>query len=188
MYFPNKRLYETHQDVHKSVRDVTCPECGKTFASKRYLQTHTMAMHRDKKYECELCRKKYAFKTELKNHMQFIHLKRKRPGYCSSCKLKFSTQSEMSAHRKQCHPDEETYKCCYCTKAFARRYRYRSHLKVTHKVTSEILEDGSLAIHTGNHGNDEKVAEVTNSPGCVEVEMEVEVESEDTPAIENQVT
>ena len=84
-----------------------CPNCGETFPLKSDLNQHMAEVHEDslaRELQCQTCNKWLSSKLKLNSHMR-IHTG-ERPFNCDFCPTSFLSESTMSAHRQEKHPEE----------------------------------------------------------------------------------
>ena len=109
---------------------------------------------RDKKHECAVCHKQFARANELTRHMLIHsdaphcricgkvfdcteerneHIAEKHSVMCTSCGLKYKTDSILREHIVNTHSEQDrTYKCPFpdCKKAFVRKTHLAMHMNV----------------------------------------------------------
>jgi len=76
--------------------EVTCDECGQTFASKRIKIMHMESLHMEKRFTCDKCDYKTSLMVRLKKHLKLVH----QLINCNHCDFKTSGKRNMSIHEK----------------------------------------------------------------------------------------
>ena len=67
---------DENSSIQKSVEELVCNLCGKTFNSKQYVKRHKLAIHDGvSRYKCEFCKKAYKQSWDLKKHRHKKHQK-----------------------------------------------------------------------------------------------------------------
>ena len=79
--------------------------------------------------QCNICNKQFTHLCYLKNHMKVHTTDRPKspwgPFCCITCKRRFTTYSDLAAHKQQFHP--KTYPCPECGKVFDYQDGLRIH-------------------------------------------------------------
>ena len=84
-----------------------CPNCGDTFPLKSDLNQHLAEIHEDneaRELQCQTCDKWLSTKLKLNSHIR-THTG-ERPFQCNFCPISFLSESTMSAHRQDKHPED----------------------------------------------------------------------------------
>ena len=105
--------------------DVTCPECGKLFASEYLLKRHKVTHSEERLFECTVCRKTFKRRGHLKQHMQ-TH-SGNLPFQCHECGQRFTHGERFDKHMSK-HTGIAPFQCQLCGAGFVRGDRYRSHM------------------------------------------------------------
>lgn len=107
--FNHKQYYDDHYRSHFNLREFICQVCTLPFKTNKSLRTHIRAVHlNDKRMVCPVCGARFMTNFNLRGHMK----KHSRPEsihcqfQCCSCSSKFHTQSELSTHQVNVHPEE----------------------------------------------------------------------------------
>lgn len=107
--FNHKQYYDDHYRSHFNLREYNCKICSMSFKTSKSLRTHMRAVHlNDKRMVCPVCGARFMTNFNLRGHMK----KHSRPEpahcrfQCSLCLTKFHTQSELSTHQMNVHPEE----------------------------------------------------------------------------------
>ena len=87
---------------------VPCPICGKIFSHQENVVRHVKTIHvsdDQKKYQCEICCKGFIVKTTLEDHMNWHN--NVKPYKCELCPNSYRNQSNLLAHQKKKHVNED---------------------------------------------------------------------------------
>ena len=110
-----------------------CEECGLCYSSEEKLKKHVKWKHQTKSsdFECNVCQKKFQHNFLLQRH----YVMHKEPSLkCGLCSKYFKHQSNLSAHMKATHKDNEGTKssliCPTCGKVFKKKSNLTRHLIV----------------------------------------------------------
>lgn len=106
--FNHKQYYDDHYRSHFNLREYNCEICNMSFKTSKSLRTHMRAVHlNDKRMICPVCGARFMTNYNLRGHMK----KHSRPEsiqfqfHCSFCPSKFHTQSDLSTHQVNMHPE-----------------------------------------------------------------------------------
>ncbi|XP_017139928.1 zinc finger protein 544-like [Drosophila miranda] len=81
--------------------NLTCQECGKTFAFKQDLVRHILVHNDESPFKCTYCKKQFARRDHLANHTR-IHTG-ERPFGCFQCGKHFTERSSLRRHVRSRH-------------------------------------------------------------------------------------
>ncbi|KAI8124932.1 Hypermethylated in cancer 1 protein [Lucilia cuprina] len=100
MAFKSPRDLKRHEPSHKTIKDIHCTICEKSFTKRASLNAHMITVHRRiRKHKCTDCDKIFGKRSNLINHMR-IHSGEK-PFECPSCSWKFAQSSALKRHMKK---------------------------------------------------------------------------------------
>lgn len=94
---------------HK-IKPINCRKCSQQFYHKLQIEQHEL-IHKEKRYVCEDCGKIFPTKNRLTKHKVFHS--ESRPHACSLCPQSFKQKSDLTAHIKKRHEDNENREMCY---------------------------------------------------------------------------
>lgn len=91
--------------------------------------------------QCEVCLKVLSNVKYLKEHMSLQHLN-DAPYVCEEkgCGKKFTDWSLLEKHQKK-HEGKFEYNCTYCEKGFVQRKVLNQHLKKSHQISQEEIDE-----------------------------------------------
>ena len=97
----------------------TCDQCGMFFERKHLLKSHTQHHHTRKFQVCTICDKFFmgAKKQKLIDHYTDEHgifCNKKNIYVCHICKIKATSNKELSEHYTTVHETKETFNCTKC--------------------------------------------------------------------------
>ena len=161
----NEKVPNT-KDVHITIQTsqskiLKCDACSESFNSRFNLRKHKATVHEDnKKFKCEECPSSFGQKLHLK-----IHVKRKHLGYSEDylkqstetdfnfientpkmnsndddMKTKRNIQVRIDSTQNQKDPEENKYKCRFCTEAFVKKSDVQTHVTDQHFEDTIIVE------------------------------------------------
>ncbi|XP_012529943.1 zinc finger protein 568 [Monomorium pharaonis] len=126
--------YNLKHHYKRAHTEVSCKECGITFAKKNQLNKHVAVGHSTKStsYKCNKCNKSYLNLNRLKRHLE-IH---QRTYLCpaSGCTEEFEKWSLLLEHRAK-----HNYTCDTCGKVFLGKYKLKLHRKIHSKDRLVLL-------------------------------------------------
>jgi KRAB domain-containing zinc finger protein len=90
--------------------------------------------------QCSICKKELSNVKYLKEHLTLQHFDNA-PYVCDKkgCGKKFVDHSLYEKHAKK-HDGNFEYKCKYCTKGFVQRKTLNQHLRKSHQITQDEIE------------------------------------------------
>ncbi|XP_063437366.1 zinc finger protein 41-like [Mytilus trossulus] len=88
------------------MKETTCEECGRTFATKFVLRRHMMSHTGERTHACPTCGKGFIGKQNMMVHLR-VHTGEK-PYKCSYCGQQFSQYGTLYRHRKRHTTDMRT--------------------------------------------------------------------------------
>lgn len=136
--FNQGTILKTHMTLHTG-KTVKCPQCDKKFSRPSCLILHQREHTGEKPYVCYKCPKAYKQKSHLDRHLDtHFGVKHK----CDICDKEYSKRSSLKIHMFE-HTDDKPFQCLDCMEKFARRDKYKAHLKKAHNkilVKNEVKE------------------------------------------------
>lgn len=73
-FVTNKKYrYNDHVKMHKNIRDIPCPECGKSFVTRKTMRQHIVKVHKQTTQCCHLCSFKALTVRKLQEHNALMH-------------------------------------------------------------------------------------------------------------------
>ena len=118
----------------KSKSDLTCLDCGRTFASKQCLWVHITGIHHKGSEFCKHCGKTVSL-SNLRRHIKEKHQKLKKP--CPECGKEYG-MSNLSKHIREAHK-KENKKCPECGQFFGTR-NISKHIKTFHSDKKKVCD------------------------------------------------
>lgn len=121
---------------------IVCEVCDKIFVSQRFLSTHRRLVHQVA--QCSKCGETVPL-LKLNYHMKMRH-KEGKPLPCPhpNCSKIFYLSSILRGHIKDVHKNskpKQLAKCHICFKEFKRAGMLLNHLKTTHQITVNSLQN-----------------------------------------------
>ena len=112
----------------KTVKNLTCSFCQKTFSSRAQREQHEKIVHGSAKI-CPICGKKVKW---LESHMKNKHTERDKPHMCADedCEKSFKTSAELKNHHVAIHQKLRS-QCPQCDKWFT-VHHLATHMKRVH--------------------------------------------------------
>ncbi|XP_065346256.1 zinc finger protein OZF-like isoform X20 [Cloeon dipterum] len=133
----SRAVLKNHLLTHSGEKNVTCEQCGRSFAHKALLHDHRLRMHSDTKpsHLCTYCGKTFATGTSLRRHIA-LH-QGLRPHECTLCGTTFAQRYTLRTHQWLVHK-VLPYKCDKCDQSFKlknemQRHRVHAHLTAADK-------------------------------------------------------
>ncbi|CAL4248564.1 unnamed protein product, partial [Meganyctiphanes norvegica] len=124
-YASNANLKD-HIRIHTGVRPFVCDECGMTFTQRSNLRMHKRIHAGERPYMCGVCGKTFSRSTHLPGHMR-QHTGEK-PYTCQDCNQSFTTNHSLKNHMR-IHTGEKPYTCDICDALFTRKSTLSAHKK-----------------------------------------------------------
>ena len=130
----------------RSDKQFLCGECKSMFKHKKYLNAHMLHVHgldeRKEDYwqdlpktcfECEACDTRFIRKSDLNAHIKSKH-ENQDMLHCDLCSAEFKYHKSLNRHVKEKHASEQTkFKCPECGKIFNQRRNMERHQLIHRK-------------------------------------------------------
>ncbi|XP_055598964.1 zinc finger protein 510-like [Uranotaenia lowii] len=113
----------------KSVKEYTCPHCGKVLRGSGSYNDH-LQLHSDVFYDCEVCGKKFKTKDRVLKHRYYVHSE-ERKFECQVCQKRFKSRESCRVHQRT-HSVERPYQCTACEKQFKHNRSLKAHFESNH--------------------------------------------------------
>uniref|UniRef100_A0A670ZWJ6 C2H2-type domain-containing protein n=1 Tax=Pseudonaja textilis TaxID=8673 RepID=A0A670ZWJ6_PSETE len=150
--FGKKAHLTRHARVHTGERPFPCTHCGRRFSQKIHLGSHERVHTGERPFPCDRCPKSFRKKTHLVRH-QLTHTG-ERPHTCALCPHSFIHRRHLLRHQRLHEeatrvgdpaelrqapeedagssqpPEEKSFLCSDCGKAFAWRKNLASHQRL----------------------------------------------------------
>lgn len=97
---PTPRWLTKHTLKHRKKGAFKCKECGKVLADKWGLTLHMSAHTSNKDFPCLYCKKTFQTQSRLSQHCQNYHPE-SRVWKCDECQMNFSTSKRLMAHYRK---------------------------------------------------------------------------------------
>ena len=122
-------LVNSHMKTHKDrTYEHPCPQCNKTFQDKEVLKRHIDGHSGVKNVSCPNCGKTIkGGNSKLKSHSR-IHTGEK-PFQCNQCEKRFSQATSLRVHSKH-HNGEKLHSCFECNKSFHYKGDMKKHMPI----------------------------------------------------------
>ncbi|XP_062394881.1 zinc finger protein 1035 [Sardina pilchardus] len=166
MTFPSKTELASHEQCHlTATTQYECTECGESFLGSDAFRQHQCAQ-RQRLYTENRTGPKLQSPTSLKHSSRAAKTTEEEEEVdvgedfynCPDCKKRFSSQADLSEHRKM-QPECRPYKCQVCDKRFAKR-RYLSKHQLIHErpfrcdtCPQSFDSESSLLSHQRTHAD-----------------------------------
>lgn len=125
--FKTKGNLNTHLLIHtERKREHTCEKCGKCFFNKQNLAGHMLMHDNVRPYHCRICKCSFKTSKQLKSHVGTHN--GEKPHTCDQCGRGFRLQRHLNSH-KIIHTDSLPYNCNYCSKKFRFKTILNQHLR-----------------------------------------------------------
>ena len=124
----NQSTYDDYQPVSFTDENSTNPFKISDLQHQSIIDSVDGFLKTPEGFECSICYHKSKFKSFMIRHMsKHTHDK---PFKCDLCHNRFSQSSNLYAHLRQLHPNEEEfYKCFICSRIFIKNVDLKKHLE-----------------------------------------------------------
>ncbi|KAK3095381.1 hypothetical protein FSP39_014059 [Pinctada imbricata] len=131
-----------HMFAHRSTKDFSCSECGKSFRLKASLRSHLRVHNKFFFYICK-CGEKFRSKSTFRNHIVAYHREDKTvtnfPIYkCEYCQKEFVSKHRYMEHTSF-HTGRKTFSCSLCSSKFATQGKLNWHINRVHMTKKKFI-------------------------------------------------
>ena len=129
------------EKVHNSdnAKKYTCEECGKVYKTKTDLDTHYTKHTGEKLYTCPTCGKSYRFWNGLDDCQRRHDSDMRYKCNWQGCDKAFNSKFKFEQHQRT-HDGVKPFQCPLCQYSCSRKDNLLSHVKRSHKKTSEEIK------------------------------------------------
>ncbi|XP_072014046.1 uncharacterized protein [Amphiura filiformis] len=118
--FMERKVFQSHLDVHKGDKRHCCKVCGAGYLRKRDMSEHERDHHRQKRqFLCRYCKEHFSSKFRAKRHERRIH-EHQENIQCDECGLTCFSQYMLKRHKESHKTELKTdFVCSKCRNCFA---------------------------------------------------------------------
>ncbi|XP_012268247.2 transcription factor E4F1-like [Athalia rosae] len=125
---PGNTKKKKSQKNRRSIDELVCPQCGRSFNHKNSLVYHMRSHSGERPHQCDVCGKSFFAASALKVHKR-LHSGDK-PYKCDDCGRHFRQWGDLKYHSTSIHSEQKQFQCEYCGKDFARKYSLIVHRRI----------------------------------------------------------